>query len=247
MRIGTWNVNGLRARYAEVVAWAAREQLDAFCLQEIKAAPSQVPEPLTGLPAYHNYWHGSPGGYSGVSVHLRRGGEAPRFAHPPFDVDNRIVEASAGEIRLVSVYVPNGNRDYRGKLVFLEQLAAYVASHCRAGTPLMICGDLNVARTDADVHPTHRGPNVIGQQPEERRWFEAMIGAGLVDVGEQQAAPDHPGFTWWPPWREEKAKDHGWRIDYILASPELASRVHGFRVLRDDGSSDHAPVVVDLG
>jgi len=72
MKVATWNVNGIRARFEDVTAWSEAEAPDVFCLQEIKAAPSQVPEPLTGLPRYHNHWHGGAGGYSGVSLHLRR-------------------------------------------------------------------------------------------------------------------------------------------------------------------------------
>jgi exodeoxyribonuclease-3 len=244
MRIGTWNVNGLRARYAEVVAWAARERLDAFCLQEIKAAPNQVPEPLTGLPAYHNYWHGAPGGYSGVSIHLRRGGATPVFAHPPFDVDNRIVEATAGSLRLVSVYVPNGNRDYPGKLVFLEQLAAYVTSHCRSGSPLLVCGDLNVARTDMDIHPKEkRKPDLIGIRPEERELLEGVLAAGYTDLARTLHPDDDRLFTWWAPWRNLRQRNIGWRIDYVLATAPMAERVESCEVLREIGTSDHAPVV----
>jgi exodeoxyribonuclease-3 len=117
-----------------------------------------------------------------------------------------------------------------------------VASHRQ----LLVCGDLNVARTEADVHPNHRGPNVVGQTARERERFEAILATGLVDLGQQLASTSGPEFTWWPPWREEKAKDRGWRIDYALATGALAACARSFRVLRDIGTSDHAPLVIDL-
>ncbi len=246
MRFGTWNVNGIRARYDEVVRWATEEQLDAFCLQEIKAGPAQIPEPLTGLPSFHNYWHGSPGGYSGVSLHVRRGGRAPSFAQPPFDIESRAAIADLGELALLSVYVPNGGRDYGLKLSFLERMAAWASELRAAGRPLLVCGDLNVARWPTDVHEVHRNPAMVGQTPRERDLLESLLAADLVDLGAALAPAGGPEFTWWAPWREEKAKDRGWRIDYVLATAALAGRARSFQVLRNRGTSDHAPLVVDL-
>jgi exodeoxyribonuclease-3 len=246
MRIGTWNVNGVRARYSEVVRWAADERLDAFCLQEIKASSAQVPEPLTGLPAYHNYWHGSPGGYSGVSVHVLRGGVAPVFSAPPFDIATRAAVAELPDVVLASIYVPNGNRDYAGKLAFLEGMATWIGELAAGGRSVVVCGDLNVARFESDVHERHRDPDVVGQTARERELFERLFHAGLIDLGVTLAPASGPEFTWWAPWRDEKAKDRGWRIDYVAVTPDIADRARSFRVLRSVGTSDHAPLVVEL-
>ena len=145
MRVVTWNVNGIRARFGEVVELCRVVEPDLLCLQELKAAPSQVPEPLTGLPAYASFWHGGPGGYSGVSLHVRRAwasetGAAARFAPPAFDVQSRAIEvALAPGLRALSLYVPNGNRDLPGKLAFLSALrgcgAALVAAVRRRTSP----------------------------------------------------------------------------------------------------------------
>lgn len=239
MRLGTWNVNGIRARYDEVVAWAKRERLDLFCLQEIKAAPAQVPEPLTGLPDYHNDWHGAPGGYSGVSIHVRRSLGAPELSHPPFDMETRAVEARVDGRRVLSLYVPNGNKDPDAKLAFLDGMVDYFAD---SPMPTLVVGDLNVARSDRDVHENFRNDKTIGQTPAERERFERLLAGGFVDLGGRYAH----SFTWWPPWREEKAKDRGWRIDYVLADPTTADQIESYEVLRDYGTSDHAPVVVEL-
>ena len=246
MRVITWNVNGIRARFPEVAALCRREEPDILCLQEIKATAAQVPEPLTGLPDYHSVWHGGPRGYSGVSVHVRRAtcAAAPPCTPTAFDVEFRALELALGPLRVLSVYVPNGNRDLPGKITFLRALVAHAAAARAAGHQLLVCGDLNVARTDIDVYERMRNPRAIGQSAEERALLEAVLDNDLADLL-RAFDPDNPGlFTWWPPWREERRKNHGWRLDYILASRSLPAA--SCRVLADVGTSDHAPVVAEI-
>ena len=245
MKIATWNVNGIRAREAQLCEWMARDQPDVVCLQEIKARPDQVPETCK-LADYHAFWHGA-GGYSGVSLHLRRDLlDDPQFAHPAFDMETRIVVASLGNLVLASVYVPNGGKDYEAKLGFLRALVEWTGSIAAEGRDLILCGDINIARTDMDVHAKERKPGVIGQREEERALFDGMLANGLVDVA-RALDPDNPAmFTWWPPWRDMRKRNIGWRIDYILASKSLAERATECRVLADIGTSDHAPVMMSV-
>jgi exodeoxyribonuclease-3 len=246
VRLITWNVNGIRARFSEVAELCRREQPDILCLQELKATAAQVPEPLTGLPDYHSVWHGGPRGYSGVSLHVRRAACAavPPCAPTAFDVEFRALELAVGRLRVLSTYVPNGNRDLPGKIAFLRALGAHAAAARQAGHLLLVCGDLNVARTDMDVYEKMRNPRAVGQLQEERALLEAIIAQDLVDLL-RAGDPDNPGlFTWWPPWREERRKNHGWRLDYILSSRALAAA--SCRVLTDVGTSDHAPVAAEI-
>ena len=97
-----------------------------------------------------------------------------------------------------------------------------------------------------DVHPRERKPGVIGQREEERALFEAMLGNGLVDVARALDPDNAAMFTWWPPWRDMRKRNIGWRIDYILASKSLAERATECRVLADVGTSDHAPVMMTV-
>jgi exodeoxyribonuclease-3 len=109
-----------------------------------------------------------------------------------------------------------------------------------------MCGDLNVARTERDIHPRERKPNQIGGRPEERSAIERIISHGLVDVG-RALDPDNDNlFTWWAPWRNLKQRNIGWRIDYVLASKAIAERAQTSVVQREIGTSDHGPVVVDF-
>jgi exodeoxyribonuclease-3 len=246
MKIATWNVNGIRARAGQVCEFLERENPDVLCLQELKANIDQVPLECR-VSGYHIYWHGSTmKAYSGVSLHIKDSlGEKPAFTHPDFDMESRIVTARCGNLVLASVYVPNGGKDYPAKLDFMRKLGDWAKRVHEEGCELVICGDINIARTERDVHPVER-KNVIGQLPEERQLFEALIDDHLVDVHRQLEPENDRLFTWWAPWRNLRQRNIGWRLDYILTSKSIASRVASCVVQREFGTSDHGPVVMSL-
>ena len=247
MKIGTWNVNGIRARQAQLQEWIERERPDVVCLQEIKASQDQVPAALCEMEGYWCYWHGSKG-YSGVGLHVSKSlaPERPLFSHPAFDYEGRIVLFEAGGVTIASVYVPNGGKDFPAKMRFLAALEQFVADLRAGARAVVICGDLNIARTDMDVHPKERKPNAIGQLPEERAQLERIISHGLTDVGRALEPDNDQMFTWWAPWRNLRQRNIGWRLDYVLASQELFERVSSCIVQKDVGTSDHAPVVMEF-
>ena len=242
LTVATWNVNGIRAREAQVREWLERDRPDVVCLQEIKASPEQVPAALFEMLPYWNYWHGERA-YSGVSLHVRKDAfpERPDFGHPDFDYENRIVTTDLPGVTVASVYVPNGGKDFPAKIRFLEALERYAADRRESGAAIVLAGDINIARADQDVHPKERKAGVIGQRPEERALLERILGCGLVDVARALDPENDRLFTWWAPWRNLRQRNIGWRIDYILAS--AAARATACRVLADVGTSDHAPVV----
>ena len=244
MKIATWNVNGIRARLAQVEEWIARDRPDVVCLQELKASPEQVPDALFAMEGYWCYWHGEKG-YSGVGLHVSKAiaAERPAYSHPKFNFENRIAAVEIGDITVASVYVPNGGKDYQAKLRFLEALDTYAESFTRTGRRLVLCGDLNVALTDRDVHAKERKPKAIGQLPEERELMARILSRGLVDVGRALNPDNDDLFTWWPPWRDMRKRNIGWRIDYVFASAALAATATSCPVLADVGTSDHAPVM----
>jgi len=244
MKVATWNVNGIRARQAQFCDWLARERPDVVCLQELKAEPGQIPEACK-VADYDTFWHGMRA-YSGVSLHIRRGAfqAPPAFSHPDFDMESRIVQAQFGSLVLASVYVPNGNKDYPAKLEFMRRLAAWAQKLHQEGRELILCGDINITRTDMDVHPRERRPGIVGQRPEERQLFAELLGGHLIDVGRKLDPDNADLFTWWAPWRNMRQRNIGWRLDYILASPSIAERATSCAVLAQVGTSDHAPVVM---
>jgi exodeoxyribonuclease III len=255
MKIATWNVNGIRARQAQVQELIDTEQPDVLCLQEIKASLDQLPVWLCDIEGYWCYWHGG-GGYSGVALHVRQAGfpERPAFHHPAFDYEHRIVTArlpipgdsTGAHVTVASIYVPNGGKDFPAKMRFLEALDAFAAERHIAGDALVLCGDLNVALTDMDVHPKERKPNITGQRPDERELMQRILSRGLVDV-HRRLEPDNADlFTWWAPWRNMRQRNIGWRLDYVFASQSLAERARSCMVQRETGTSDHGPVIAEF-
>ena len=244
VKIATWNVNGIRARQAQVQEWIDRERPDVICLQETKASLDQLPVWLCELEGYWCYWHGGKG-YSGVALHVSRSfsGERPAFVHPAFDYESRIVTAEVRGTTFASVYVPNGGKDFQAKMRFLESFDQFAADLEASGRQAVICGDINIARTDLDVHPKERKPKAIGQLPEERALLERLLSHGLVDTG-RALDPENDGlFTWWAPWRNMRQRNIGWRLDYVIASRPIFDRARSCVVQREVGTSDHAPVV----
>jgi len=247
MKIATWNVNGIRARQAEVLEWVDRERPDLVCLQEIKASPDQIPMFLCEMEGYWCYWHGEKG-YSGVGLHVRKdlAADRPKFNHPSFDYENRIVAVELPGLTVASVYVPNGGKDFPAKMQFLDAVERFVTDYQADSRTLVLCGDLNIARTEMDVHPKERKPRAIGQLPEERAQLERIIAHSLVDVGRALEPANDQLFTWWAPWRNLRQRNIGWRLDYVLASTPLFTRVTSCIVQRELGTSDHAPVIAEF-
>ena len=203
---------------------------------------------LCDIEGYWCYWHGGKG-YSGVALHVSKSfsPERPAFTHPAFDYESRIVSVAVGGLTVASVYVPNGGKDFPAKMQFLEAMDGYAASFQASGQALVMMGDMNVARTERDVHPKERKPRAIGQLPEERAIIERILSRGLVDVG-RTMDPDNDGlFTWWAPWRNMRQRNIGWRLDYVLASEPVFASGAKAATYREFGTSDHGPVVADFG
>jgi len=247
MKVVTWNVNGIRAREAQLTELLAAQAPDVVCLQETKAALDQIPPALVELPGYWSYWHGEKG-YSGVALHLAKArfAERPAYFHPEFDHEHRIacarIGSTVGSMVLASIYVPNGGKDFDAKVRFIEALDAFVKDAHAHGEVLVLCGDYNVARERRDVHPTLQKEKEIGQTPGERAMFAGLLAHGLVDLGRRFAPDDDRLFTWWAPWRNLRQKNVGWRLDYVLASESLAAKARSCTASREFGTSDHGPV-----
>lgn len=248
MKVVTWNVNGIRARELQVVEWIEREKPDVLCLQELKAAPQQLPLSLLAPEGYATFWHGNKG-YSGVGLLVRKETfpDEVAFTHPDFDHETRAVEVRLPDFTIASLYVPNGGKDFAAKISFLEALEGHARTAQTEGRRILLCGDLNVALTDRDVHPKEQKALAIGQRPDERALLARILAQGLVDTGRALDPDNESLFTWWAPWRQLRERNIGWRLDYVLASEALARTAKATRVYREFGTSDHAPVLVEFG
>ena len=262
MRIATWNVNSLRSRIDRVEALLERHDLDVLLLQETKAREDQLP--LMGLQslgydvaaAGFDQWNGvaiiSRVGLADVSV----GFDGMPGWGDSMTAEARAVGATCGDIRVWSLYVPNGRKPgdphYVYKLDWLDRL------HDAAGpwlaSPTVLAGDWNLAPTDDDVFDITRFANSTHVTPAERAAYRRFLDAGWTDLVEPHVS-GADGFTYWDYYRQRFERNRGMRIDLVLGSPSVAGRVTGARVDREErggsdghgkGASDHAPVIVDL-
>ncbi|GAA1731154.1 exodeoxyribonuclease III [Microcella frigidaquae] len=265
MRIATWNVNSIRTRYGRVVDWLVNADVDVLAMQEIKCTPAQFPMEPFEEAGYEVVLHGL-NQWNGVAIASRlpmtdveigfRGqpGFAKGHEGPDAPLEARAIGATIDDVRIWSLYVPNGralddpHMDY--KLRFLRTLAADAGDWMAAnpGAPLALVGDFNVAPLDADMGDPSFVPGASTHiSPAERAAFAALEEAGLSDVV-RPLVPE--GYTFWDYKQLRFPRDEGMRIDFILGSPGFADRVVDARIEREqrkgDAPSDHVPVVVAL-
>jgi len=260
MRLATWNVNSLRARLDRVLAWLAHAQPDVACLQETKLADTAVPELAFRELGYEVAHHGA-GQWNGVAI-LSRVGLADVVAGLPESEDwndegGRFLAARCGDVRVASVYVPNGrvvgSEFYEAKLAWLDHLDAWLRAVNSPADPVSLCGDFNVAPTDNDVWDPAAVHGATHVSEPERARVGRLLDWGLVDVlGRFHPEPGY--FTWWDYRAGHFHKNFGMRIDHVLASAPLAARAVAAERDRDARKpstypgipSDHAPVIVDF-
>ena len=256
MRIATWNVNSVKQRMPRLLPWLDQRQPDVVCLQETKLADGAFRELLGAELAAREYEiavHGETQ-WNGVAILSRAGLDdvvaglagAPGFPKP----EARAIQATCGGIRICSVYVPNGrepdSEHYRYKLAWLSALRDLAAS---APPATIICGDMNIAPADADVFDPEAYVGQTHVTPPERTALAQLMETGLHDVVRDRW-PTQQVFTYWDYRAGMFHKNLGMRIDLVLTSDQVASRVNAAWVDRQarkgTGPSDHAPVIVDL-
>jgi exodeoxyribonuclease-3 len=255
LRIATWNVNSLAARMPRVSEWLQSATPDVLCLQETKATDAAFPVAALEALGYESAAAGD-GAYNGVAILSRVGLEevARGFAEEPGfpDPERRSIAATCAGVRVWSVYVPNGrvpgSEHYEYKLAWLSALTAAVRHQLASGAPLALCGDFNVAPTDADVWDPAAFVGATHVTAPERDSIRELLALGLTDV-KPRALKGAP-FTYWDYRAGMFHKGEGMRIDLVLLSEQLAAGVSDAYIDRDarKGSkpSDHAPVVVDV-
>lgn len=252
MRIASWNINGIRARRDSLLGWIDRKKPDILVLEELKAQEKDIPEEIAAMQGYKKYWNDSTfrKGYSGVGLLLKEGlCSECRFEIPEFDRENRTVVVHYMNLTVIGTYVPRGDGDahYAVKLGYLEDLGIYIRELLQQGRQIIHAGDINVAHTDLDVHRSQNKPGAVGLREEERAAIGRHLGIGLHDIMRELFPDKKDLFTWWPYWKGARERNLGWRIDCFYLSDELVKVVHEASVDLGEKSSDHAPVILDLG
>lgn len=256
IRVATWNVNSLRVRLPHLADWLSANPVDAIGLQELKVPDERFPRAEIEALGLHAIHYGQKT-YNGVAI-LARGkpGDVTTGIPGDDDPERRVIAASIGELRLINVYVPNGqavgSEKYAYKLGWLEKLRVWLAQELVRHPWLAVIGDFNIAPEDRDVHDPARWEGSVHVSAPERQALAAITGLGLVDVFRRFDQP--PGtFSWWDYRMGAFRRNHGLRIDLVLASPALAAHCRACTVDRSprawERPSDHAPVVAsfDIG
>ena len=251
MRIVSFNANGIRSAARKgFFAWMLRGEPDFVCIQETKAQEHQLPGEavLAGYSAV--YLDAAKKGYSGVAIYGRTPPESVSrgLGFGLLDEEARFLRFDYERFTLCSLYVPSGTSGparQEIKYEFLDRLLPELRRMKGEGRPMIVCGDYNIAHRDIDVFNPKACARTTGFLPPERAWFDRVVGeVGWIDAF-RVVNKESKQFTWWAGWRNAFENNLGWRIDYQLVTPDLASAVRSASIERDERFSDHAPLVID--
>lgn len=247
------NLNGIRSAAKKgFFDWLAKEAADFVCVQELKAQAADMTEEFLHPHGYHGHFHyAEKKGYSGVGVYSKAEPDAVQigFGDAEFDAEGRYVRCDFGDLTVISLYCPSGSSSperqeakFRFMAAFLPHLQTLIAQ----GRELVICGDWNIAHKEIDLKNWKSNQKNSGFLPEERAWMTQLFNeVGWVDVYRQlhPSATDE-AYTWWSNRGQAWANNVGWRIDYHVATPSIASRAKSARIYKEQRFSDHAPLII---
>ncbi|MFZ2540374.1 MAG: exodeoxyribonuclease III [Gallionella sp.] len=253
MKLATWNVNSLKVRLPHVLDWLAANPVDVLCLQETKQQDSDFPQAELEAAGYHSVFSGQKT-YNGVAILSRAPASEVQIGIPDFaDEQKRVIAATFGDIRVVCVYIPNGQSidsdKYQYKLGWLTALHDWLQQELARYPKLVLLGDYNIAPEDRDVHdPVAWQGNVLVSEPERAK-FRNLEQLGLRDSFRLFEQPEK-SFSWWDYRMMAFRRKMGLRIDHILISEPLAAQckscVIDIAPRKLERPSDHTPVIVEL-
>jgi exodeoxyribonuclease-3 len=255
MRVLSWNVNGLRACGAKGFRrWLDRSGAEIVGVQEVRARPEQLPRRLRAPAGWHTHFSSAERpGYSGVGLYARRTPDAldTTLGRPHFDAEGRLQLARFGRLVVANAYFPNGNGKDRDnsrvpfKLRFYRTLFERLEKLRVDGLHVLVMGDFNTAHQEIDLARPRQNQKTSGFLPRERRELSRWLAAGWVDTFRAfEPGPGH--YSWWSQRQGVRTRNIGWRIDYVLASPEAMRFVRGAFIERHVLGSDHAPIGVEV-
>lgn len=251
MKLATWNVNSLKVRLPHVLDWLPANQPDVLCLQETKTEDANFPLEEIRQAGYQAVYSGQKT-YNGVAILSKSGVEDVTYGIPDFsDEQKRVVAATVAGVRVICVYVPNGQSvdsdKYRYKLDWLKALNTWLAEELKRNQKLVLLGDYNIAPEDRDVYdPEGWKGNVLVSEPE-RDAFRALEQLGLRDAFRLFEQPEK-SYSWWDYRMMAFRRNRGLRIDHILLSPALqcTSCVIDKAPRKLERPSDHTPVIAEV-
>ena len=252
MKVVSYNVNGIRAAMNKgLIDWLVKEDPDVICLQEIKALEEQINiSKFESIGFKYNYWFSAQKkGYSGVAILSKH--EPIRVEYGTgisyMDFEGRNLRLDFEEFSVMSLYLPSGTNLDRleFKLNYMDDFLAYIKELNSKIKYLIIAGDYNICHKAIDIHDPIRNKNVSGFLPVEREWLQKFIDSGFVDSFREFNSDPHQ-YSWWTYRANARANNKGWRIDYIMVSSDLKSKLNDAAILNDIVHSDHCPITISL-
>ena len=249
MKFVSWNVNGLRACVQKGFLEYFREvDADVFCLQETKMQAGQLE---LDLPGYHQYWnYAEKKGYSGTAIFTKK--EPLKvtcgIGVEEHDHEGRVITAEYEEYYVVTVYVPNAQRELTRLAYRMEWEEAFL-NYIRGleeKKPVIYCGDLNVAHKEIDLKNPKTNRRNAGFTDEERNCFSKVLENGFVDTFRYFYPDLKDAYSWWSYMGQARSRNVGWRIDYFVVSETLKSKLEDAKIHSAVQGSDHCPVELDL-
>ena len=252
MKIVSYNVNGIRAAARKgFYEWMLAQNADVVCIQELKAQVDQLTDPIFSPPGYHVAFEcAEKKGYSGVAIYSK---QKPDKIHrglgwPVMDTEGRYLQADFGKLSVASIYLPSGSSKDERQVLKMDCLARYyelLKKMKRRKRSYIISGDWNIAHKKIDIKNWRGNQKNSGFLPEERAWVDKIFqGAGYIDsFCELEQADDQ--YTWWSNRGQAWANNVGWRLDYQMVTPKLASTVLAADIYKEERFSDHAPLTID--
>ncbi|MFA6203638.1 MAG: exodeoxyribonuclease III [Gallionella sp.] len=253
MKLATWNVNSLKVRLPQVLDWLAANPVDVLCLQETKQQDADFPDTELAAAGYHTVFAGQKT-YNGVAILSREAAIDVQIGIPGFeDEQKRVIVATFGDIRVVDVYIPNGQSPdsdkYQYKLGWLAALHDWLKEELVRYPKLVLLGDYNIAPEDRDVHDPAAWVGNVLVSPPERDAFKSLLALGLTDSYRLFEQADKT-FSWWDYRMMGFRRNLGMRIDHILISAPLVAQCKSCIIDKAprklERPSDHTPVVVEL-
>lgn len=253
MHIVSYNVNGIRAALKKgLLDWLEKVNPDIFCIQESKSQPDQVDTTEFEKLGYTAYWHSAEKkGYSGVitftkikPLEIKLG-----MSKKKYDIEGRVLETKFKNFNLLNCYFPSGSSGderHAFKEDFLKDFGRYINKKLKAGESLIILGDYNVVRLDIDIHNPTRKDKPSGFREVERAWLNKWFDKSFIDSYRHFDPDSADVFSWWSYRAGSKAKNKGWRIDYISCSNDLEKKLKSAKHYPEAGFSDHCPLDVVL-
>ena len=258
LRIISLNLNGIRSAWNKgVYPWLQTEAPDIVCLQELKAQHIDLGAEMLNPGGWSARYHtAAKKGYSGVGLWSRREPDQVQegIGDAEFDAEGRYLRADFGRLSVISLYLPSGSSSperQEAKFRFMARFYPILCELAASGRDVVVCGDWNIAHKEIDLKNWKSNQKNSGFLPEERDWMTKLLHTtdptgGLVDVYRQlQPTATETAYTWWSNRGQAYAKNVGWRLDYHLATPALASLARSENIYKDVKFSDHAPVTVD--